>query len=80
MSLAKIISMKRLMICITILAILLLLTACAPEPTENPPENGGIGCICTMDYTPVCGVDGNTYPNACAAGCQNVEIDHEGEC
>lgn len=30
-----------------------------------------------MDYRPVVGVDGKTYPNACAAGCAGVAVDHE---
>ena len=36
--------------------------------------------VCTDDWNPVCGVDGNTYSNGCEANLAEIEIDYEGEC
>lgn len=37
-------------------------------------------CVCTLQYDPVCGVNGQTYSNACFAACAGVEVASLGEC
>jgi hypothetical protein len=46
--------------------------------TCAPKSAGDVAC--TTQYDPVCGCDGKTYGNACAARVANMSILHEGEC
>lgn len=47
---------------------------------------GGMGkCIrkpeiCTMDYSPVCGCDNQTYSNECSANTKGQSVKHKDEC
>jgi len=46
----------------------------AMMPEEEKPE------VCTMDYTPVCSVDGKTYSNMCMLEVAEAEFASMGEC
>ncbi len=35
---------------------------------------------CTLEWNPMCGVDGETYGNLCALDAADIKLDYEGEC
>ncbi|TRY71200.1 hypothetical protein TCAL_10673 [Tigriopus californicus] len=57
---------------------------CAGEcPCGSSTADGGIfltACRCPDVYEPICGQNGETYQNACFAGCKAVLVDCEGKC
>lgn len=62
--------------------ILTLFTVCIQCKADKSSCKGMAksDCMCTMDYTPVCGCNNVTYGNSCAAECDGVTDFISGEC
>jgi plastocyanin len=62
-------------------AIILGLIAISPddiiEPRITIEDNL---TVCTMQWEPMCGVDGETYGNLCMLNSADIKLDYEGEC
>ncbi|MEJ2382919.1 MAG: Kazal-type serine protease inhibitor family protein [Xanthomonadales bacterium] len=52
-------------------------TEAVAECVRTPPAQP---MVCTMDWKPVCGCDGITYPNACGARAAGITEFRDGEC
>jgi hypothetical protein len=57
---------------------------CAYKPDCGTTDAGGVctkkPTICTKIYKPVCGCNGRTYGNACAAAAEGMSVVHDGAC
>lgn len=56
-----------------------------PAGSHCGAADGGGHCatipeVCTREYMPVCGCDGQTHATACVAHSNGVSVDHDGPC
>ncbi len=75
--------MKKIIVPFYILLFLLFSASKCDKPETVADDCQGTvieDCMCTMQYDPVCGCNGKTYGNACAANCDGIKKYTPGEC
>tara|TARA_B100000963_G_C22494118_1_gene610641 strand:- start:221 stop:445 length:225 start_codon:yes stop_codon:yes gene_type:complete len=72
--------MKILLIIILLLAIGCPTNSVSDNFDNECKEDPIAGAICTEEYAPVCGCDGETYSNVCYAKVNGIKIFTNGEC
>ncbi|MEY4541061.1 MAG: hypothetical protein RLZZ306_2818 [Bacteroidota bacterium] len=70
---------------ITLILIVGAMIGCEQKLVEddiNPDcvEKLNTNIACTLQYDPVCGCNGKTYGNACAADASGIRVVYKGEC
>ena len=50
------------------------------DNNDSEPQLPPVHQMCTLEYMPVCGIDGITYGNMCQMEAAQAEFAHEGEC
>ena len=63
-------------------AIILGFIAVAPDDIIQPRASSVVEkvTVCTMQWEPMCGIDGETYGNLCMLNVSDIKLDYQGEC